>query len=184
MAGMPIIGETSLFRVVQSLRELWGRPVDTAQLADAAVTTAKLAEKAAFSAHKNGTNQTGLVTDTPAQVTWSTELFDVGGHFGSNVWTPPAGLVALSAAVRVTGQFAADEQFIITITKNGSPFRHASSSVANADQLAAGMVAIMDKADGTDTYGVSVTVNNFTSGNGTIDGDAVDTWFMGALLGP
>jgi hypothetical protein len=43
---MPIIGETSLHKTVQSLRELWQRSVGTDLLVDGSVTTPKIADNA------------------------------------------------------------------------------------------------------------------------------------------
>ena len=43
-----------------------------------------------FSAHKNGVNQTGIVTDTVTKVTFTTEVYDVGGAYDApnSKWTP------------------------------------------------------------------------------------------------
>src|SRR5690349_11333645 len=51
----------------------------------------------AFSVHKNGTNQSGVSSGGYTQVTWSTEIYDIGSYFTSSTWTPPAGKVAMTA---------------------------------------------------------------------------------------
>jgi hypothetical protein len=51
------------------------------KLAEGWITTASLPATGAFSAHKNGSNQTGIVTETTTKVTFGTELFDVASWY-------------------------------------------------------------------------------------------------------
>jgi hypothetical protein len=55
------------------------------------------AQGVGFRAHKNGTTQT-VVASTATQLTFSTEAYDLGADFAANAWTPPAGLVDITAS--------------------------------------------------------------------------------------
>lgn len=50
-----------------------------------------------FRAHKNGALQT-VAVGTVTQLTFGTELYDVGNYFVTDAWTPPAGLVDINAS--------------------------------------------------------------------------------------
>lgn len=134
----------------------------------------------AFSAHKNGTNQTGIGSGTDTQITFSTEIYDRGGHFASNVWTPPAGLVTMKAQVFASGTLVA-QNARISITKNGATTRFKSAFGVAAVANAGLDIAMADVANGTDAYGVAVNIAT-TAGNVTVDGTAENTWFMGEWL--
>lgn len=146
------------------------------------VSTSFRAPVVGFSAHKNGTDQTGIADSTFTLVTFGTEVYDVGGHFASNGWTPPAGIVNLTASIRLTGTFVAGATTAVAIYKNGvalSQHNH-HSGVANAAII---NITVMDLADGDDVYTV-MTFCDVTSGTATLDGSAVHTRFSGTWLGP
>ncbi|MGH7460905.1 MAG: hypothetical protein ACREMA_07735 [Longimicrobiales bacterium] len=159
----------------------------SAQAAKSQVATALaalLAAKPSFSAHKNGSSQINIADDTMTQVTFGTEVHDEGGHFASNVWTPPAGLVTIAAGVLLTGDVDADARARIAITKNGATTVHKEVRGTTADasgQCGLG-ISILDRANGTDAYGVAVQVP-LAAGTATADGAASASWFMGAWLG-
>lgn len=129
-----------------------------------------------FSVHKNSTNQTSVADVTDTQVTFSTEVYDVGSKFASNAWTPSAGKVSMRAAVYISGTAANDNSHVISIYKNGSPFRYVVGSFANA--IGTAHIAIDDIANGTDVYTVYVLAD-VDSGTATIGGLATQTYFMG-----
>ena len=45
----------------------------------------------AFRVHKNGTKQTNIALNSHVDITFSTEVFDVGSNFASNTFTVPSG---------------------------------------------------------------------------------------------
>jgi hypothetical protein len=184
----PIIGESSPYKIVGSLRELWALaqslPADLAAAeADIAALQAAVAAlqatRPAFSAHKNGTDQTGIVDATITALTFGTEAYDRGGFFASNVWTPPAGLVVLKAGVIATGTLDTTNPSGLIITKNGATFKLQNN--AQAAGVFGGALACSDIANGSDVYGVSVSINT-AAGTATATGAAANTWFMGEWL--
>jgi hypothetical protein len=137
----------------------------------------------AFSVHKNGTNQTGIPDAAFTQITFSTELYDVGNHFASSVWTPPAGVVHLSAAFVGDAVTTTAVPFAyLCIFKNGSDYRRGLSGPLSSS-TSFGMISMDDTANGTDTYGVYVFIPN-AGGTSTIRGDTPLTWFTGHWISP
>jgi hypothetical protein len=144
-------------------------------------TTSAKTYVAGFSAHKNGTAQTG-VTSTPVKVSFGTEVYDTGGYFDAtnSRWTPPAGPVSLTVAITmltnvVTGSYAS-----ISFYKNGSLFKLGTVFGAFTAGFMNGLAAMEDIANGTDYYEIySNTGGALTS---SIDGPATNTWFMGTTL--
>ncbi len=132
---------------------------------------------ACFYAHKNGVNQTGIVSATPTLVTWPTEGYDIGSYFASDLWIPPGGNVFLSAHVFYTGtQTAGVSTGKIYIYKNGVVYAsRAHRGYANASM---GIIELMDACTGTDTYGVWGEMV-LASGTGTFDGQQILTGFYG-----
>ncbi len=141
--------------------------------------TLATAIQAAFSAHKNGTDQTGVADATFTAITFGTEVYDIGGFFASNTWTPPAGIVSLTASAAFSGTIAAGALVAVAIYKNGSIFKQ-SLSVAVAT-LGGSTVTCQDSANGTDAYTVQGFVD-VTSGTGTISGSTSLTYFMGSVV--
>jgi hypothetical protein len=132
-----------------------------------------------FSAHKNGTDQTGVVTSTTTLVTFSTEVYDNGELFDAVTnfrWVPPPGTIHLSGLARFT--VAADGSvFSINIFKNGVIFssegRHAATT---ANITIAG--TLFDECNGTDFYDFRVFQNTGT--DKIISGTANQTRFFGS----
>jgi hypothetical protein len=133
-----------------------------------------------FSAHKNGTNQTGIVSNTFTLVTFGTTIYNVGSNFstGTGLWTPPAGKVSICAAYSGSGTLNNPGFGVIAIYKNGSAFKQGRwfGSIAEID----GLIAMQDSANGTDTYGVYVFITT-SSGTATVDGTSTVTYFMGTM---
>jgi hypothetical protein len=131
---------------------------------------------ACFSVHKGGTNQTGIADSTLTQVTFSTEVYDVGSHFASSAWTPPAGKVALAAASFTFGTVSIGNVQLCSIYKNGSEFKSISGPTSSAG--AGPAVVIEDIANGTDVYTV-YTFLDVDSGTATTTGSPAYCYFMG-----
>lgn len=134
-----------------------------------------------FAAHKNGSNQTGVVSITYTQITLGTEVYDVGGHFATNGWTPPAGKVSLSAICEVGGTITAGSVFALAIYKDGVLF--AQQLAASMTDSAGGGISIDDVATGSNLYELYVYMTT-SSGTGTISGNTHSTRFSGHWIGP
>lgn len=115
-----------------------------------------------FAAHKNGTDQTGVANITHTKVTFTTELFDVGGYYdaGNSKWTPPAGLVQLSLTLYMQGM---DATGLVQpeIYKNGAILKAAVNYQSRAD--GGGTITIVDQANGTDYYEAYVVTSTATT---------------------
>jgi hypothetical protein len=134
-----------------------------------------------FSAHKNGIAQTGVADTTFTTITFGTEVYDIGGLFASNGWTPMAGKVHMDAAFFLTGTISAGAQVAIAICKNGATVKQASFAAGSFG--AAASIGCDDVANGTDVYTVRAFVD-LTSGTGTIDGGSNNTFFCGHWISP
>lgn len=134
-------------------------------------------KSSAFSAHKNGVDQTGVADVTFTQVTFGTEVYDRGGNFAANGWTPPAGPVTMSAAALLSGTWAAGSQIALAIFKNGAAYKQANWYSAAAN-IGGAFVAADDVANGTDVYTLQIFVD-VTSGTATISGSSANTYFCG-----
>jgi hypothetical protein len=133
----------------------------------------------AFSAHRNGTDQTGIVSDTATKVTLATEVFDQGGFYASSAWTPSSGRYRLTACAMFTAGVVDGEQFRAMIYKNGALFRQAVT-VARGTGAQSVLVTCSDAANGTDFY--EFFVQGAGAGAKTISGAAANTWFEGSAL--
>ncbi len=139
---------------------------------------AALPAHASFSVHKNGTNQTGVPDSTSTQVTFSAEIYDIGSHFATNAWTPPAGLVHLSCGFVADAVTTTNVPYaIISLRKNGSDYKSSLAAPIFAS-ISMGIISIDDIANGSDVYTVGVSIPN-TGGTSTIRGDSASTWFTG-----
>ncbi len=133
-----------------------------------------------FRVNKNGSNQTGIVDSTLTLVTWGTEVYDNGGYFASNKWTPPAGTHVLYAVVNNLGtNTALNGGQLVDIYKNGA----AIAQGVDVDYLAGGSlqthIMVIDEANGTDYYEVYFYTDTTVATTGTIDGAVIVTFFEG-----
>ena len=147
-----------------------------------AITASNFAARPSFHAHKNGTNQTGIVTNTETKVTWSTELFDVGSYFASSKWTPPAGKVFVSATVWFSNSNLVDGSKIYCVLyKNGSAYKYGTQDIVGYGNTGtSSAVTVVDTANGTDYYEVYALADG--SGNKTVNGATTVTYFQGFLI--
>lgn len=135
-----------------------------------------------FSAHKNSTSQTGIVGDnvvvTP--VTFGTTEFNVGSHFASSAWTPPAGRGLISAQIYITGTFAATRVQVISIFKNGSVLKEGFMYVPRADNAVLSITSIV-QSSGTDVFDIRMR-GQADSGTLTVNGDPKWSYFTGSMV--
>lgn len=137
----------------------------------------------AFSANKNGTDQTGVADSTFTTVIFGTEAYDDGSNFASNTWTPPAGKVHIDAAMLVSGTFLAGGQISIGVVKNGSLLRVNSFGASTSIGGAGVTVSVDDKANGTDAYTIQVYADT-SAGTATVVGNTLNTYFNGHWISP
>lgn len=141
-----------------------------------------VAQMPAFFAHKNGTNQTGIVTATHTKVTWSTEIFDTAGNFASSRFTPlAAGTYLIIATLYWTSM--TDQAFMLPeIYKNGA-FYASVNTLANGvgDQGSSSMALLT--MNGTTDYVEAFAYQN-TGSNKDISGTVGGTYFCGAWIAP
>lgn len=136
-----------------------------------------------FSVHNNGVDQTGLTDNTFVQLTFSTEVYDVGGHFASSIWTPPAGKIMIKAAAFIAGTVVTGNPCAIAIYKNGVAFKQTTWVATSQNGGGSVYIDIDDLANGTDTYAFAVLLD-VSAGTGTVLGSSLYTWAMGRWLGP
>jgi hypothetical protein len=124
-----------------------------------------------FRAHKNGVNQTGVVSGQYTKVTFGTEEYDRGGYYNPTLsrWTPPAGLIHIDARAWCY-QMSAASSFGLHIYKNGALYKHQWISASQAGSDGA-IVNCDDIASGTDYYELFVYLTSATTGivHGAVD---------------
>lgn len=133
-----------------------------------------------FFAHKNGTDQTGIVTSTHTKVTFGTEDWDIGSYFDASdsSWTPPIGKYNINITLYCLSTGALDTAYmLVTLRKNGAVYRQfaARRSGATLDQSVQ-LVALVD-ANGTDKFEAYVFMDG--AGNKSVGGSSALTFFSG-----
>ena len=119
----------------------------------------------AFAASKSA-NQTGVAGATPTQITFDVEDYDTIAAFASDAWTPPAGLVMITAVWFATGTFSAGTSIQqVMIYKNGSQIVANRGSAISSQATAS--VVFIDKANGTDVY-TAYVYSTTSSGTATL----------------
>lgn len=157
---------------------------DTSIATTAFVTAAVAASGAglaSFSAHKNGTDQTGILTATATKLTFGTESYDVGSFYDTtnSKWTPPAGKVQISATVYVTAGIVDQQQFQLFLYKNGAFFKSGLVCVGSGTTPAGAFLNVTDAAGGTDYYELYFIGQG--AGNKTVDGQSYNSYFQGTM---
>ncbi len=135
--------------------------------------------KAAFSAHKNGSNQS-IGSTSATKVTFGTELFDDGGYFDAATnyrWTPPAGRHWIGARAATTGL---SDLVSLNLYKNGSLFRKLDSRETGTSENPDLAGSTIVDASGTDYY--EIFVDSASDSTYSVVGSATETWFEGHAL--
>lgn len=135
-----------------------------------------LVQPAAFSVHKDGSDQAGIVTSTFTLITWPAEIFDINSEFASNKWTPSARVVRMTACLRFN-DVADGAAGTVALYKNGSLFKVGGliARGASGDHTAVG--TWIDKANGTDYYEIYGWHDHGSDRD--ISGSSIETYFMG-----
>lgn len=141
-------------------------------------------QKPAFSAHKNGVNQT-VTTASAQKVTFNTEKFDINNHYDptNSRFVPvpagyPARAVFLECTIYQTGVSAGYLE--VQIFKNGAALLGGSQlvQVSASPTLAGGSTMVVDLAQPDDNYECMVN----TTASTTIAGFAAETHFSGFAI--
>lgn len=133
---------------------------------------------ASFSVHKNSVDQTGIVNSTYTQVSFGTELYDVGSKFAANGWTPPLGKIHIDFSFFLTGTIAVGALCIAAVYKNGVLFKQ-GNWFAGANN-GSGLLGFDDSANGTDIYEFYVFIQ--VTGTATINGNPALTFATGHMI--
>ncbi len=121
-----------------------------------AAATTKDSTTASFRANPS-TTQT---VSTLATVVFGTKAFDVGTHFASNAWVPPAGTVLLSASVAATIATGATSASVsMQIVKNAATTIAAVTSPdgAGTSFSTGAALSAVDQCNGTDSYTITLS---------------------------
>jgi hypothetical protein len=133
-----------------------------------------------FSAHKNGTGQTSITSNTDTKVTFGTEDWDVGGHFSDSTYTPPAGRYRLSSVLTFTSGTADGGTYQCKLYKNGSQHRIGPVVAAGAATAVSAGIGALVESDGNDTF--EIYARGSTASLLTISGSDALTWFSGEAI--
>ena len=135
----------------------------------------------AFSVTKGGTDQTGIADATWTEVTWSTEVYDVGNHFASNGWTPSAGKVQLIFSAVLSGTYIGLSSVgAVAFYKNGAILAAKAATAIITSEIILPLLVIDDIANGTDVYKAYV-YGDTSVGTNTLVGNNT-AFFMGHQL--
>lgn len=145
---------------------------------DKAVVPSNFAAKPAFKAHKNGTDQV-IAGATFTMITFPASVYDVGNHFSSNTWQPPAGRVRIHGSCLGVAGIISDALAIAAIYKNGVPFAYEYRHSSGNGQISCS-VQTTDLATGSDVYQFYARIDG--GANKTIDGALSSTWFTGEMI--
>jgi hypothetical protein len=133
------------------------------------------------SAHKNASDQTGVVPNTPTKVTFGTEDWDTASCFASSTLTPPGGKCRISSLVNFKSTNMVDGATVtMVLYKNGSAHKYMDWCVIGAAAAVSVGGSVIVDANGTDTY--EIYVSSSGAGNKTLDGTIAYTWFQAASI--
>lgn len=146
------------------------------------VTAASDGLRPSFSAHKNGTDQSGIPADTFTKVTFPTTVFQEGSYYDAtnSIWTPPGGPVLISCNIDFNTGVTLGGAMIVSIFKNGARFKDLIEGRAGATGTTGTGGTIIDEATGTDTYEIYTYVE--TGATATISGASYTTHLHACIL--
>lgn len=131
--------------------------------------------KIGFSVHKNGTNQTGVVTATWTKVTWPTEEYDEGAIFKSDKFTPAsAGIYQINAAIQFTVLVTLAD-YRIAVYKNGVAYKLSTTAASGTGGQGVN-ISVTVKASKTDYF--EIFAYQASGVNQAIDGASTVTFFQ------
>lgn len=136
---------------------------------------------AAFMAHRNSVDQSGIASGTPTQIQLTTTEFNVGGYFSTSTYRfiPPAGTYGLLASVGVSGT-TDGSRYASVLYKNGSAYKEIGLVSGGTAATSAGAFAVV-QANGTDYFELFFVQG--TGGPISASGSPVDTYLCGFRIG-
>jgi hypothetical protein len=146
------------------------------------VATAEYRILPKFSANKNGTNQTGLISGNPTKVTFTTEEDDIGSAYdaANSKWTPGiVGKAHINACITWVNP-EDQKQVRVYIYKNGGLYFGTITEVSGTDltsSIISRDVTVTAITDYFEIYGY-----HECSVNKDILGTTTFTWFSGHML--
>lgn len=132
-----------------------------------------------FSAHKGGTDQTGIVSLTATKLTWSTELYDVRDRFASSTWSPYTGVQRMVCHIYATN-VTAGGTCELKLYKNGVEFLRGPSvngSASNDVMMEASWEFLSEPGDTFDVY-----IRALSPGTVTVSGGASLSYLTGSQV--
>lgn len=134
-----------------------------------------------FSANKNATDQSGIVSGTATKITFGNEEFDVGGYYdaANSKFVPPAGKYRISVVLRTNGGPVDQGAYGALLYKNGVLLKRTFDAWSGIIDATAQLSCVVD-ANGTDYF--EAYFQGFGTGNKTISGAVTDTWFCGEAI--
>lgn len=143
------------------------------------VVPSNFAAKPAFKVTKGGSAQV-INSATYTDLTFGTEVYDVGGAFASNAWTAPvAGKVRMSGRALASAGVVADSAAIGAITKNGAIIGFEVRHSSHTGDITCS-IDLTDDTDAGDVYKFQARLDG--AGAKTIDGGDTNTWFSGEYV--
>lgn len=145
-----------------------------------------LSQIPSFSVHRNGTNQTGIVTATPTKVQFTTEEFDVGAYFDNATnyrYTPlVAGKYLITWAVYFITSADQSVGALGLLYKNGSSYKEAPLALGSGTGDTASGGSAVVSFNGTTDY-IELFASQSTGSNKDISGASTKTYLTGVYLG-
>ena len=140
---------------------------------------------AAFLAYNSASDDNVTGNGATATVDFDTEVFDEGGHFASDVFTPTtAGRYSLNTVVQYSGGTGVTGTITLKITTSNRVYSHVMVWTTNVPSLVTTLLSIAAAdMDASDTATVTLRVQGEASDLLDIKGEAAaSTWFSGALV--
>ena len=137
----------------------------------------------AFRVHKNGTKQTNIALNSHVDITFSTEVFDVGSNFASNTFTAPVtGRYIFILKLRLDAVDSAANFYIPRITTSNASHLDIFNPDVGQDNDYWGITHIvLADMDANDTASATMYQGGGTSQT-DIEGDSTYTYFSGHLV--
>lgn len=132
-----------------------------------------------FSANKNGTAQTGVLSGTETKLTFTNEEWDIGSHYDAtnSKWTPPAGKYQIICSMVVDAGIVDQAGAYINLKKNGTLIKQSNETISGTSIGPEAFICGLVDANGTDYFEVFAYVTG--TGNKTIGGAKHTTYFEG-----
>ena len=135
-----------------------------------------------FSAHKNATNQTAIVTETYTKVTFTTEIYDIGSVYDAtnSKWIPGIiGEAHIDACIR---WLATEDQkgFVILVYLNGATYKNIQI-VGSGTTDESGLISCDIPITAITDY-IEIYCYHNGATDKTIFGGIGSSWFMGHML--